>query len=89
MAQLAPEEHRRSSRNDANPMVDLYVYAVQVRFLLIQQRKQHTKPRTQNFNFALKFQPQAFAGLTLIAWGQTLYYHKSVPPVPDIYPMSH
>lgn len=34
----------------------------------------------QNFNFALKFQPQAFAGLTLIAWGQTLYYHKSVLP---------
>lgn len=33
---------------------------------------------SQNFNFALKFQPQAFAGLTLIAWGQTLYYHKSV-----------
>jgi hypothetical protein len=32
----------------------------------------------KNFNFALKFQPQAFAGLTLIAWGQTLYYHKSV-----------
>ncbi|KAI8937895.1 hypothetical protein NX059_005580 [Plenodomus lindquistii] len=30
----------------------------------------------QNFNFALKFQPQAFAGLTLIAWGQTLYYHN-------------
>jgi predicted ferric reductase len=30
----------------------------------------------QNFNFALKFQPQAFAGLTLIAWGQTLYYQK-------------
>ncbi|KAH7410146.1 hypothetical protein DE146DRAFT_604350 [Phaeosphaeria sp. MPI-PUGE-AT-0046c] len=29
-----------------------------------------------NFNFALKFQPQAFAGLTLIAWGQTLYYHN-------------
>ncbi len=32
----------------------------------------------QNFNFALKFQPQAFAGLTTIAWGQTLYYHKQV-----------
>ncbi|CAO2654095.1 Nn.00g108280.m01.CDS01 [Neocucurbitaria sp. VM-36] len=30
----------------------------------------------KNFNFALKFQPQAFAGLTLIAWGQTLYYHN-------------
>ncbi|KNG44556.1 pq loop repeat-containing protein [Stemphylium lycopersici] len=30
----------------------------------------------QNFNFALKFQPQAFASLTLIAWGQTLYYHN-------------
>lgn len=30
----------------------------------------------QNFNFALKFQPQAFAGLTLISWGQTLYYHN-------------
>lgn len=30
----------------------------------------------QNFNFALKFQPQAFAGLTLIAWGQTLYYQN-------------
>ncbi|KAF2134710.1 hypothetical protein P153DRAFT_279030 [Dothidotthia symphoricarpi CBS 119687] len=29
-----------------------------------------------NFNFALKFQPQAFAGLTLICWGQTLYYHS-------------
>ncbi|KAH9869813.1 hypothetical protein IAQ61_007026 [Plenodomus lingam] len=25
----------------------------------------------------VQFQPQAFAGLTLIAWGQTLYYHKS------------
>lgn len=33
----------------------------------------------QNFNFALKLQPQCFGGLTLIAWGQTLYYHKSVP----------
>ncbi|KAL7770769.1 hypothetical protein CFE70_000708 [Pyrenophora teres f. teres 0-1] len=31
----------------------------------------------QNFNFALKFQPQAFGSLTLIAWGQTLYYHKA------------
>ncbi|KAI0624893.1 pq loop repeat protein [Pyrenophora tritici-repentis] len=30
----------------------------------------------QNFNFALKFQPQAFASLTLIAWGQTLYYQN-------------
>ncbi|KAF1999041.1 PQ-loop-domain-containing protein [Amniculicola lignicola CBS 123094] len=30
----------------------------------------------QNFNFALKFQPQCFAGLTLIAWGQSLYYHN-------------
>lgn len=30
----------------------------------------------QNFNFALKFQPQAFASLTLISWGQTLYYHN-------------
>ncbi|KAE8836025.1 hypothetical protein HRS9139_04123 [Pyrenophora teres f. teres] len=30
----------------------------------------------QNFNFALKFQPQAFGSLTLIAWGQTLYYHN-------------
>ncbi|EMD60344.1 hypothetical protein COCSADRAFT_241755 [Bipolaris sorokiniana ND90Pr] len=29
-----------------------------------------------NFNFALKFQPQAFASLTLISWGQTLYYHN-------------
>ncbi|EDU41625.1 conserved hypothetical protein [Pyrenophora tritici-repentis Pt-1C-BFP] len=29
-----------------------------------------------NFNFALKFQPQAFASLTLIAWGQTLYYQN-------------
>lgn len=41
-------------------------------------QKQSSQPK-QNFNFALKFQPQAFAGLTLIAWGQTLYYHKSVP----------
>jgi len=30
----------------------------------------------QNFNLALKLQPQAFAGLTLITWGQTLYYHN-------------
>ncbi|UPX10591.1 uncharacterized protein EKO05_0001242 [Ascochyta rabiei] len=30
----------------------------------------------QNFSFALQFQPQAFAGLTLISWGQTLYYHN-------------
>lgn len=33
----------------------------------------------QNFNLALKLQPQAFAGLTLITWGQTLYYHKLCP----------
>jgi hypothetical protein len=32
----------------------------------------------QNFSFALQFQPQAFAALTLISWGQTLYYHKYV-----------
>lgn len=37
-----------------------------------------TTDPTQNFSFALKFQPQAFAGLTLISWGQTLYYHKYV-----------
>ncbi|KAJ4984439.1 hypothetical protein SVAN01_10074 [Stagonosporopsis vannaccii] len=30
----------------------------------------------QNFSFALQFQPQAFAALTLISWGQTLYYHN-------------
>ena len=30
----------------------------------------------QNFNFALKLQPQCFGGLTLIAWGQSLYYHN-------------
>ncbi|XPS68774.1 hypothetical protein M3J09_001058 [Ascochyta lentis] len=30
----------------------------------------------QNFSFSLQFQPQAFAGLTLISWGQTLYYHN-------------
>jgi hypothetical protein len=43
---------------------------------------QNTINNLQNFNFALKFQPQAFASLTLIAWGQTLYYHKSdrLPP---------
>lgn len=29
----------------------------------------------QNFNFALQIQPQCFGGLTLIAWGQSLYYH--------------
>lgn len=28
----------------------------------------------QNFNFALKFQPQCFGALTLVCWGQTLYY---------------
>ncbi|KAF2656429.1 hypothetical protein K491DRAFT_596869, partial [Lophiostoma macrostomum CBS 122681] len=30
----------------------------------------------QNFNLALQIQPQCFGGLTLIAWGQTLYYGK-------------
>lgn len=30
----------------------------------------------QNFSIALQLQPQCFAGLTLIAWGQTLYYHN-------------
>jgi len=40
----------------------------------------------QNFNFALKFQPQAFASLTLIAWGQTLYYHKSAHSPPTLLP---
>ncbi|KAJ4341505.1 hypothetical protein N0V95_007206 [Ascochyta clinopodiicola] len=31
---------------------------------------------SDNFSFSLQFQPQAFAGLTLISWGQTLYYHN-------------
>ncbi|KAF2868072.1 hypothetical protein BDV95DRAFT_580181 [Massariosphaeria phaeospora] len=30
----------------------------------------------QNFNISLQLQPQCFGGLTLIAWGQTLYYHN-------------
>lgn len=30
----------------------------------------------QNFNLALQLQPQCFGGLTLIAWGQSLYYHN-------------
>ncbi|KAF2743303.1 hypothetical protein M011DRAFT_480875 [Sporormia fimetaria CBS 119925] len=30
----------------------------------------------QNFNFALKLQPQCFGGLTLITWGQSLHYHN-------------
>lgn len=30
----------------------------------------------QNFSLALQLQPQCFGGLTLISWGQTLYYHK-------------
>lgn len=30
----------------------------------------------QNFNIAIQLQPQCFAALTLIAWGQTLYYHN-------------
>lgn len=30
----------------------------------------------QNFNLALQLQPQCFAALTLICWGQTLYYHN-------------
>ncbi|KAF2107753.1 hypothetical protein BDV96DRAFT_294295 [Lophiotrema nucula] len=30
----------------------------------------------QNFNFALKFQPQSFCALTLVCWGQTLVYHN-------------
>ncbi|PVI05368.1 PQ-loop-domain-containing protein [Periconia macrospinosa] len=30
----------------------------------------------QNFNIALQLQPQCFGGLTLITWGQTLYYHN-------------
>ncbi|KAF2703763.1 PQ-loop-domain-containing protein [Pleomassaria siparia CBS 279.74] len=29
----------------------------------------------ENFNIALQVQPQCFGGLTLIAWGQSLYYH--------------
>ncbi|KAF2259406.1 hypothetical protein CC78DRAFT_585976 [Lojkania enalia] len=29
-----------------------------------------------NFNIALQLQPQCFAGLTLICWGQTLVYHN-------------
>ena len=40
----------------------------------------------QNFSFALQFQPQAFAALTLISWGQTLYYHKYVQgPLKHLY----
>ncbi|KAF1953435.1 hypothetical protein CC80DRAFT_551478 [Byssothecium circinans] len=30
----------------------------------------------QNFSIALQLQPQCFGGLTLITWGQTLYYHN-------------
>ncbi|KAF2634035.1 hypothetical protein P280DRAFT_524513 [Massarina eburnea CBS 473.64] len=30
----------------------------------------------QNFSIALQIQPQCFGGLTLITWGQTLYYHS-------------
>ena len=30
----------------------------------------------QKFSLALQLQPQCFGGLTLIAWGQTLYYSK-------------
>ncbi|KAF2015643.1 PQ-loop-domain-containing protein [Aaosphaeria arxii CBS 175.79] len=30
----------------------------------------------QNFNVALQVQPQCFGALTLICWGQTLYYHN-------------
>lgn len=30
----------------------------------------------QNFSISLQLQPQCFGGLTLITWGQTLYYHR-------------
>ena len=49
--------------------------------MTVRQCNQITTNRKQNFSFALKFQPQAFAGLTLISWGQTLYYHKWVSRV--------
>lgn len=53
------------------------VYAiVQVGFLCMMMER--TPNLMQNFNFALKFQPQCFAGLTLITWGQILYYGKWV-----------
>jgi hypothetical protein len=33
---------------------------------------------SQNFSIALQLQPQFFGGLTLITWGQTLYYGRFV-----------
>ncbi|CAN9479831.1 unnamed protein product [Alternaria alternata] len=67
MDKLASEEHRRPSWHHAHSLVDInYKGGVPFGVYAI----------VQNFNFALKFQPQAFASLTLIAWGQTLYYHN-------------
>jgi hypothetical protein len=53
------------------------VYAI-VQVTLSSQHRCTPSNRLQNFSIALQLQPQCFGGLTLITWGQTLYYHKYV-----------
>jgi hypothetical protein len=79
MAKLAEKEHGWFTGFDADPLVDMYDHHIPQEMTKLMKTGGvpfGVYAIVQNFNFALKFQPQAFAGLTLIAWGQTLYYHN-------------
>ncbi|KAJ4311367.1 hypothetical protein N0V94_007970 [Neodidymelliopsis sp. IMI 364377] len=79
LAHLSKEEYRRLARDNADSVVNLQVTRTVVSMLKLTPIGGvpfGVYAIVQNFSFALKFQPQAFAGLTLISWGQTLYYHN-------------